>query len=97
MAGNIDINKGTVDAQIAKIVSDTNTFLTDIASEYEAVAATLSRSQGDFIDALKVQLSCEAEILQEAGNFFKTLVDMLQAAKSDFESLDTSYSDTKIT
>lgn len=96
MAGNLDIKKETAESQIAKLVSDADTFLTDMETEYETLSTTLSKSQGDFIDALKVQLTAELAILQEASTFFKTLLDMLQAAKGDFETVDTTYSDTKV-
>lgn len=96
MSGNLDINKESAGTQIEKIMTDADTFLENMEDGYQTLATTIAKSEGDFIEALKVQITGELAILQEANTFFKTLLAMLQAAKGDFETLDTTYSDSKV-
>ncbi len=56
----------------------------------------IANSKGDYIDALKVQIASEQQIVISACSFFQTLVQMMQAAEADFGSLDQEYAEEKI-
>lgn len=88
---DVAINKGTALAKMAAITAETESFFADIKSNYEELSASITHSQGDFVEALKMQIERECELMEAAGNFFITLLQMMQSAESDFASLDTQY------
>lgn len=89
---DIAIDKAVAPARIAEIMAETDSFLADMQSNYNALIESLSHSQGDFIEALKEQIRSEQEIMIEICSFFKTLLEMMQTAEGDFGELDQHYS-----
>lgn len=98
MAGTSDIaiNKDMAPILMAQIQSENEQFLTQMEGEYTALINSFSVSEGDFIDALKVQIEEELNVIRTASSFFETLVQMMQAADADFGSLDNTYAQEKI-
>ncbi len=93
MDSSILINKGTAEARMAEILAETDSLLADMEAEYGALATSLAKSKGDFIEALKEQLTGEKELVSEACTFFRILLQMMQAAGTDFNTLDNKYAD----
>lgn len=96
MGNNVAINKETAAATMGEILSEADGLLAELTDGYAALAGSIANSKGDFIDALKVQISKEQEVVLSACSFFQTLLQMMQAAEADFGSLDQEYAKEKI-
>lgn len=93
---NIAINQSTAPMMMTQIQADTNNLMTEMEEKYSELSALIVNSKGDFIDALKVQIESEREMIRAAADFFQTLIQMMQAADEDFNKLDTVYAEDKI-
>lgn len=93
---NIAINQSTAPMMMTQIQTDTNNLMTEMEAKYSELSALIVNSKGDFIDALKVQIESEREMIRAAADFFQTLIQMMQAADEDFNKLDTTYAENKI-
>lgn len=93
---NIAIDQNTAVSAMAEIRSETERFLSEMESEYSALSSLFAKSEGDFITALKAQLSMEQEVIHAICDFFQTLLDMMYAADTDFNQLDSDYAEEKI-
>lgn len=93
---NIAINQSTAPMMMTQIQADTNNFMAEMEGKYSELGALILNSRGDFIDALKVQIESEREMICAAADFFQTLIKMMQAADEDFNKLDTTYAENKI-
>ncbi|MCH5258787.1 MAG: hypothetical protein J1F18_03485 [Lachnospiraceae bacterium] len=93
---NIAINQSTAPMVMTQIQTDANSLLTEMEGKYSELAALIVNSKGDFIDALKVQIESELEMIRAAADFFLTLIQMMQAADEDFNRLDASYAERQI-
>ncbi len=96
MGNNVAINKETAAATMGEILTEAEGLLTELEDGYTALAGSIANSKGDYIDALKVQIASEQQIVISACSFFQTLVQMMQAAEADFGSLDQEYAEEKI-
>ena len=93
---DVAINKDMAPLLMAEIQAENEQFLSQMEGEYEELANSFSVSEGEFIDALKAQIKAELEVIRAASSFFQTLVQMMQAADSDFGALDNAYAQEKI-
>lgn len=96
MGNDIAIDKETAPSRMDEILTETETLLTDMDAGYSELASSIVNSKGDFIDALKEQITGEQEVVRAACDFFQTLIQMMQAAETDFETLDDAYAEEKI-
>lgn len=96
MGNNVAINKETASARMGEILSETEGFLAEMEDGYTALAGSITHSKGDYIEALKAQIASEQEIVRSACSFFQTLLQMMQAAETDFGRLDQEYAKEKI-
>ncbi len=96
MGNNVAINKETACARIGEIFSETEGFLAEMEDGYAAFAGSITYSKGDYIEALKIQIASEQEMIWSVCSFFQTLLQMMQAAESDFDRLDQEYAKEKI-
>lgn len=96
MPKNIAIDQNSAVATMAEIRSETEQFLTEMDSSYAELTGLFAKSEGEFITALKAQLSVEQEVIHAICDFFQTLLDMMNAADSDFSKLDDDYAQEKI-
>ncbi|MBD5395735.1 MAG: hypothetical protein HDR71_16065 [Lachnospiraceae bacterium] len=96
MSKDIAIDKASAPGRMAQIQSETEGFLSEMEGGYGELLGSISRSKGDFIDALKVQINSELEMVRGTCDFFLTLLQMMQAADTDFGTLDDAYSKEKI-
>lgn len=93
---NIAINQSTAPMMMTQIQADINNLMTEMEGKYNELAALIVNSKGDFIDGLKVQIESELKMIRAAADFFRTLIQMMQAADEDFNKLDTAYAENKI-
>ncbi len=91
--GNIAIDKGKATSEIGQLMSQSANLLSDAQSGYAALAASLSHSKGDYIDALKEQINSEMQVVAAVAGFFQELLQNMQSASADFSSLDQDYTD----
>ena len=96
MSKNVAIDQNSAVATMAEIRSETEQFLTEMDSSYSELTGLFAKSEGEFITALKAQLSIEQEVIHAICDFFQTLLDMMNAADSDFSKLDDDYAQEKI-
>ena len=96
MSKNVAIDQNSAVATMAEIRSETEQFLTEMDSSYSELSGLFAKSEGEFITALKAQLSIEQEVIRAICDFFQTLLDMMNAADSDFSKLDDEYAQEKI-
>ncbi len=96
MGNDVAIDKQIAPARMEEILSETENFLAEMDEGYNALAAGITHSKGDFIDALKIQIASEQEVIKAACSFFQTLLEMMQAAETDFGTLDQEYAKEKI-
>lgn len=96
MSKNIAIDQNSAVATMAEIRSETDQFLSEMDSSYAELTGLFEKSEGEFITALKAQLSVEQEVIHAICDFFQTLLDMMNAADSDFSKLDDDYAQEKI-
>ncbi|MBD5456186.1 MAG: hypothetical protein HDR23_06895 [Lachnospiraceae bacterium] len=96
MSKDIAIDKASAPGRMAAIRSETESLLAEMEGGYGELLGSISHSKGDFIDALKVQINSELEMVRGACDFFLTLLQMMQAADTDFGTLDDAYSKEKI-
>lgn len=94
--GNIIVDQDVAPVTMEGIQLEANQFLLDMESGYSELADTIVKSEGDFIDAFKVQIDSELEMVRAACDFFNTLLLMMQAADEDFTTLDNNYAQDKI-
>lgn len=93
---NIAIDQNKAVLTMAEIRSETDQFLSEMESSYSELSGLFAKSEGEFITALKAQLSMEQEVIYAICDFFRTLLDMMNAADSDFSKLDSDYAQEKI-
>ena len=93
---DVAIDKESAPARMAELFSETESLQTEMEAGYSELAGNITNSKGDFIDALKVQISSEKKMVSAACEFFKTLIQMMQAAETDFGTLDQKYAEEKI-
>ena len=93
---NILIDQAAAPVRMAEIKSETEQFSLDMESQYTEMIQSISHSEGDFIEALKIQMEKELEIVRAACSFFTTLIEMMQAAETDFGALDAGYAQEKL-
>lgn len=93
---NIAIDQNSAILTMAEIRSETEQFLAEMESVYGELAALFEKSEGEFITALNVQIGKEQEMIRAACDFFQTLLDMMDAADTDFDKLDDNYAREKI-
>lgn len=93
---NVAVSKSQAVSQMEKIRTDADTFLTDMEEAYTALKDGLADSQGDFVEALKVQIDSEKAVMEETVLFFKTLLTMMNRAEEDFETVDEKYATGKM-
>lgn len=96
MGGDIAIDQQLAPARMAEILAETESFLADMEAGYNELSGSIVNSKGDFIDALKEQIVKEEELVRAACEFFQTLLQMMQAAETDFGTLDQAYAQEKI-
>ncbi|MCM1268433.1 MAG: hypothetical protein NC302_11055 [Bacteroidales bacterium] len=94
--GNVAIDKNTAVSTMAALRSETEQFLSEMESGYRELSALFVKSEGEFITALKEQLQVEQEVVCAIGEFFLTLLEMMNAAEADFGKLDNDYAQEKI-
>ena len=78
-----------LDASADKLMSEYNTAISSIE-------ATITHSQGDFVDRLKEELKEEKAYISSYASFIKTMNDYIQKATDDFRKTDKEYSDNKV-
>lgn len=93
---NVAIDKNAAVAEMAAIRSETEQFLSEMESAYAELSGLFVKSEGEFITALIEQLNVEQEVMSAVGDFFLTLLDMMNAAEADFSKLDGEYAKEKI-
>lgn len=91
--GNIAIDKGRATSEIGQLMSQSMNLLSEAQSGYTALAESLSHSKGDYIDALKEQINGEMQVITAVSSLFQELLQNMQAASTDFSSLDQNYVD----
>lgn len=96
MNSNVAIKKSVSTARIAELSAETETFFAEMETGYNELAGMIMKSKGDYVEALKIQINNELELVRVACDFFQTLLQMMQKADEDFTTLDTAYSKTKI-
>ena len=89
--GNIAIHQGRSTSEIGQLMSQSANLLSEAQSGYAALSASLSHSKGDYIDALKEQIDGEMQVVTAVAGFFQELLQNMQAASTDFSSLDQNY------
>lgn len=93
---NVAIDKSTAVAEMAAIRSETEQFQSEMESAYTELSSLFVKSEGEFITALLEQLNMEQEVIRGICDFFLTLLDMMNAAETDFSKLDGEYAKEKI-
>lgn len=93
---NVAIDKSTAVAEMAAIRSETEQFQSEMESAYTELSGLFVKSEGEFITALLEQLNMEQEVIRGICDFFLTLLDMMNAAETDFSKLDGEYAKEKI-
>ena len=96
MNGNVAIDGAVATSRIAEIYAETESFFSEMESGYTKLSESIIESQGEFIEAIKIQINNEWGMVSAACDFFKTLLQMMQKADEDFEALDEAYAKTKI-
>lgn len=93
---NVAIDQNTAVLTMAEIRSETEQFQAEMDSAYGELSGLFEKSEGEFITALKVQINAHQEMIHAACDFFQTLLDMMNAADTDFNKLDDNYAQEKI-
>lgn len=93
---NIAIDQNKAVLTMAEIRSETEQFLSEMESAYSELSGLFVKSEGEFITALKAQICMEQEVIHAVCDFFQTLLDMMNAADSDFSRLDSDYAQERV-
>ena len=65
--------------------------LRESTAEYDAIANGLSVSQGDTVEALKVQLATEKTAINAFADFYDKLFGMILKASKEVDETETHY------
>ncbi len=96
LLGNVNQDDTQIDSKITVIKNISSGDLAAIVENYNALIGTLSRSEGDFITALKQQMEKEKELVGWLQQFIDAVVTEIQSARNDFKDADKQYADSKI-
>ncbi len=88
---SIAIDTQKAPERMLEISSEIDTCWEDAQTGYEELNNKLAISKGDYIDALKVQIDTEKKIIEEVYHFFRIVLQTMQSAETDFETLDETY------
>lgn len=96
LLGNVNQDDAKIDAKVAVLNNLNSNELAGIIDTYDTLISTLSKSEGDFITALKVQMEKEKALVVQMQQVIDALVAEIQSARSDFKSADQKYADSKL-
>lgn len=94
--GNLNQDDTQIEAKITVLKNISSVDLAAIAENYDMLISTLSKSEGDFITALKAQMEKEKALVGYLQQITDAVVTEIQSARSDFKSADQQYADSKI-
>ena len=95
--GDISINSANIESRVSELTRKIQTEIISAGTKSgKAVIDAVENSSGDFIDALKEEVSRETAVINSVGKLLIAMADYVQTAANEFARVDTTYNSLKI-